>query len=127
MVYIIALIGFFFGLFQFGDVYIGTSFCLFAILVFRIVQNSSTSFVFREWALLLYVLNYLISPAVTYSLSNEVVLYGMKIQQDRYFELALPGILLYSFLAYLTRKRFTLDSQENKRKLLHLNLAGQKR
>ena len=36
------------------------------------------------------------------------------------------GILLYGFLVYLTRKRFTLDSQENKRKLIHLNLASSK-
>jgi hypothetical protein len=37
------------------------------------------------------------------------------------------GIFLYSFLVYLTRKRFTLDSQENQRKLLHLNLATNKK
>jgi hypothetical protein len=36
------------------------------------------------------------------------------------------GIILYGFLVYLTRKRFTLDSQENKRKLVHLNLASSK-
>lgn len=33
------------------------------------------------------------------------------------------GIILYGFLVYLTRKRFTLDSQENQQKLLHLNLV----
>jgi hypothetical protein len=36
------------------------------------------------------------------------------------------GILLYGLLVYLTRKRFTLDSQENQRKLLHLNLVSGK-
>ena len=36
------------------------------------------------------------------------------------------GVLLYGFLVYLTRKRFTLDSQENKRKLVHLNLVSSK-
>ena len=36
------------------------------------------------------------------------------------------GIILYGFLVYLTRKRFTLDSQENKRKLVHLNLVSSK-
>jgi hypothetical protein len=36
------------------------------------------------------------------------------------------GILLYGFLVYLTRKRFTLDSQENQRKLAHLNLVTRK-
>ena len=36
------------------------------------------------------------------------------------------GVLLYGFLVYLTRKRFTLDSQENQRKLLYLNLAKSK-
>jgi hypothetical protein len=32
------------------------------------------------------------------------------------------GILLYGFLVYLTRKRFTMDSHENKSKLIHLQL-----
>ena len=36
------------------------------------------------------------------------------------------GILMYGFLVYLTRKRFTLNSHENQRKLLHLNLASKK-
>jgi hypothetical protein len=36
------------------------------------------------------------------------------------------GMLIYGVLVYLTRKRFTLDSQENQRKLLHLNLASSK-
>jgi hypothetical protein len=36
------------------------------------------------------------------------------------------GIILYGFLVYLTRKRFTLDSQENQRKLIHLNLMSSK-
>jgi hypothetical protein len=36
------------------------------------------------------------------------------------------GLMLYGLLVYLTRKRFTLDSQENHRKLLHLNLATKK-
>jgi len=36
------------------------------------------------------------------------------------------GIILYGFLVYLTRKRFTLDSHENKRKLVHLNLVSSK-
>jgi hypothetical protein len=35
-------------------------------------------------------------------------------------------IILYGFLVYLTRKRFTLDSQENQRKLIHLNLMSSK-
>jgi len=36
------------------------------------------------------------------------------------------GILLYGFLVFITRKRFTLDSQDNKRKSLHLNLVKSK-
>jgi hypothetical protein len=32
------------------------------------------------------------------------------------------GILLFGFLVYLTRKRFSMDSAENQRKLSHLNL-----
>jgi len=36
------------------------------------------------------------------------------------------GMLLFGFLVYLTRKRFTLDSQENQRKLAHLNLVSRK-
>jgi hypothetical protein len=36
------------------------------------------------------------------------------------------GMLIYGILVYLTRKRFTLDSQENRRKLIHLNLVSSK-
>ena len=37
------------------------------------------------------------------------------------------GILVFGAIVYFTRKRFTLDSQENQRKLLHLNLATSKK
>lgn len=36
------------------------------------------------------------------------------------------GILLFGFLVSLSRQRFTLDSQENQRKLLHLTLPTKK-
>jgi hypothetical protein len=37
------------------------------------------------------------------------------------------GVIVFGAVVYLTRKRFTLDSQENKRKLLHLNLVTTKK
>jgi hypothetical protein len=67
-----------------------------SFLILRIVFVSNISFAFREWALFLYCLNYLISPAITYKLNPGLVKYPMKIPSDDYFSLAFPGFLLFA-------------------------------
>lgn len=84
-----------------NDFYEAIVFCILILLLYRIFFYSSISFVFREWTLLLYAINYLVSPIITYQLPQEQVRYGMKITFDEYFNLALPGYLLFAIGLYL--------------------------
>lgn len=83
----------------------------FSIIIFiEIILNANNRFVFREWALLLYAINYLVAPAITYNLSEDQVEYGMKLISDQYFELALPGFLCFAYGMYLLpTKIFQVD------------------
>ena len=79
-----------------SDVYFGLSYAIAIILVLEILLYSNQKFVFREWALLLYAINYLVAPAITYNLPEGQVLYGMKLVSDKYYSLALPGFVFLS-------------------------------
>ncbi len=104
------IIGFFLGLLQFNDLYQGTAVGIFLTLIYRITFKSSEQFVFREWALILYTLNYLIAPAITYQLPEEQVTYGMQIPPDEYFNLALPGFIFFALgMFILPTKIFKID------------------
>ena len=63
----------------------------------QIFLKSNNSFMFREWALFLYASNYLFSPAITYQLNSDQVIYAMKVPSVEYFTLAFPGFLLFMF------------------------------
>ena len=107
------IIGFFLGLLQFNDVYQGAAVGIFIVLIYRIIFKSSNQFVFREWALILYTLNYLIAPAITYQLPEEQVTYGMQIPPDDYFNLSLPGFLFFALgMFILPTKIFKIDYQK---------------
>ena len=97
------------------------SFCIFIFLIKELIFASNERFVFREWALLLYALNYLIAPAITYGLSEEQVRYAMKIPSDLYFSLALPGFFLLALGMYIIpTKIFQIHTKEiNKGALLN--------
>ena len=84
-----------------NDFYEAIVFCILILLLYRIFFYSSISFVFREWTLFLYAINYLVSPIITYHLPQEKVLYGMKINFDQYFNLALPGFIFFAVGLYL--------------------------
>lgn len=101
---------FFSGLLIFDDLYESVIFGIFLLLIYRILAESSKIFVFREWALLLYAINYLLAPAITYRLPEDQVTYGMKIPFDEYFGLALPGFILFSIGMYaLPTRIFQID------------------
>lgn len=76
-----------------SDVYYGLSYAIAIILALEILLNSNQKFVFREWALLLYAINYLVAPAITYNLPEDQILYGMKVVSDQYYILAIPGFI----------------------------------
>ncbi|MFM7683604.1 MAG: hypothetical protein ACKO7P_12810 [Bacteroidota bacterium] len=107
------IIGFVIGLLRFNDLFQGASVGIFLFLIYRLIFKSSNLFVFREWALILYSLNYLIAPAITYQLPEEQVTYGMLIPPDEYFNLALPGFLFFALGMYiLPNKIFKIDYQK---------------
>jgi hypothetical protein len=82
-----------FGVFIFPEIYAALAFGLTVSIALQIFLKSNESFMFREWALFLYASNYLLSPAITYQLNPDKVLYAMKIPSDTYFSLAFPGFL----------------------------------
>lgn len=98
-IYLIFLTVLGFGIFQ--DVYQAVAFGLTLSIAVQIILRSNDSFVFREWALLLYAVNYLLSPAVTYNLSSIKITNYMKIPSESYFTLAVPGFLLFAFGMFL--------------------------
>lgn len=92
-------ISFLFYLFDF-PVFTSLTIGVFIYLISRLLFKSRTTFAFRELTLFLYAINYLISPAITYSLDQSLVKYPMKIPADEYFILAFPGFILFSLGIY---------------------------
>ncbi len=79
----------------FPDFYSAAAFGVTIGIAIRILLGSTQTFVFREWSLLLYAVNYLLSPAITYKIESEKISYAMKISSDSYFSLAIPGFLFF--------------------------------
>lgn len=94
------LLGFLFGYFQYNGIYPGLSYAIVAWLIYKILFLSSEAFVFREFTLLLYSLNYLIAPNQTYLLAEEKIRYGMKIPPEVYFPLAFSGFICFALGMY---------------------------
>jgi hypothetical protein len=84
-----------------SDVHFGLSYAIAIILALEILMYSNQKFVFREWALLLYAINYLVAPAITYNLPEGQVQYGMKVVSDQYYTLALPGFVFLAIGMYV--------------------------
>ncbi len=93
MTFVWSLIGFLFGALAFSDIYSSLSFAGFFFILYRLFNKSSDVIVFREFAIFLYILNYLISPIISYSLPTELIVYEMKLPKDSYLFIAFWGIL----------------------------------
>jgi hypothetical protein len=89
--------GFFFllGYFLLGDIFFAFSIGITGYFFIQILINSNRIFAFREWALFLYSVNYLFSPAITYQYNQSLVLNPMKIESVDYFAIAIPGFLCF--------------------------------
>ncbi len=57
----------------------------------RLFNNMSSSLAFREFFFMLYAVNFLISPAISFQLSQELFLYRMRIKPEAYFLIMLPA------------------------------------
>jgi hypothetical protein len=85
---------------------VGIMIYLTGFLIFKSIH----SFAFRELALLLYAINYLLSPAITYAFDSIDNSFPMKIASDRYFALAIPGFIFFTIGMYsIKTKCFGID------------------
>jgi hypothetical protein len=78
-----------------SEFYISFSLSLFLTLFTRFITISNYSLAFREFVLLLYALNYLLSPSISYLLGGRVTYYNLKLSPEYYFDLAIPGFILF--------------------------------
>jgi hypothetical protein len=78
-----------------GEVYYAAAMGISGYFLIQIIVESTRVFAFREWALFLYAVNYLFSPAITYQFNQALLTYPMKIPAADYFSLAIPGFLLF--------------------------------
>lgn len=82
--------------------------------VINMVMNLNNTIAFREYILVMYGLNYLFSPALTYQVTQELSFYNMKIPESTYFSMAIPAMFclhlgLFSIKTKIFKTRFTLD------------------
>lgn len=115
-----------------GEVYYAASIGISGYFLIQLIVESTRVFAFREWALFLYALNYLFSPAITYQFDQTLLTYPMKIAAVDYFALAIPGFLCFYAGMYLFKTRiFTpsmgkvkLDAKNNENILINFVVFG---
>jgi hypothetical protein len=78
-----------------SELYFSFSLSLFLAILIRFITISNNIFVFREFVLLLYALNYLLSPSISFLLGEKVTIYNLKLSPEAYFNLAIPGFVLF--------------------------------
>lgn len=114
------------------DVYQSTAITIALILFSELLHKSNKQFAFREWVLLLYAINYLVAPTITYNLPEDDIQYGMKLVSDQYFELAIPGFLCFTMGMFIFKTNiFKVDfskvnasSAVNEKFLLQITIFG---
>ncbi len=77
------------------EIYISFAVTLFICIFIRFITISNNCLAFREFALLLYALNYLVSPSISFLLGQRITSYNLKINAEAYFNLAIPGFVLF--------------------------------
>jgi hypothetical protein len=93
------------GYFALGEVYYAAAIGIAGYFLIQIIFESTRVFAFREWALFLYAINYLFSPAITYQFDQALLTYPMKIEAADYFSIAIPGFLCFYAGMYLFKTR----------------------
>jgi len=88
-----------FGLSMLGSV----SILIFVYYLLEFIRKTNECIALREFIMLLFTLNYLFSPALMYLGLEKYQYYGMKIDQQAYFTLALPSVFLLHKGLYIYR------------------------
>jgi hypothetical protein len=88
-----------------GEIYFAAAIGISGYFLIQIIVESTRTFAFREWALFLYAVNYLFSPAITYQLDQAFITYPMKIGAAEYYALAIPGFLCFYLGMHLFKTR----------------------
>jgi hypothetical protein len=78
-----------------GEVYYATAIGISGYFLVQIIFESTRIFAFRVFAMFLFAINYLFSPAITYQFDQALLNYPMKIPASDYFTLAIPGFLCF--------------------------------
>jgi len=78
-----------------NDFYFSFSFSLLISIFIRFINSSNNILAFREFVLILYSLNYLVSPSISFLLGEKVTAYNLKLSPEVYFNLAIPGFIFF--------------------------------
>lgn len=96
------------------------------------LQRLNYTIAFREYILMMYGLNYLFSPALTYEVTQNIAVFKMRLNPEMYFSVAIPAMLclhigLFSLKTKIFQYRFYTDrfqSYLNERLLFKWLIAG---
>ncbi|MDQ6608214.1 MAG: hypothetical protein M3Y85_00110 [Bacteroidota bacterium] len=78
--------------------------------VIYFLSNLNNSIAFREYILVMYGLNYLFAPALTFELTQQISIYKMRLDPAEYFGMAIPAIFfLHAGLFSIKTKIFTYN------------------
>jgi hypothetical protein len=130
--FIYFIVFFILGYFTLGEVYYAAAIGISGYLLMQIIVESTRVFAFREWALFLYALNYLFSPAITYQLDQTLLTYPMKIEAADYFAIAIPGFLCFYLGMHFFKTRIfkprlekvKIDAKNNESLLVNFVVVG---
>ncbi len=79
-----------------------TALLLGIMYILNLFFASSNTIAFREFTLVMYAVNYLLSPSILYNYNDaEFMPYRMELQPDEYFSVAIPGIFAFHFGLFL--------------------------
>jgi hypothetical protein len=120
------------GYFVLGKVYYAAAIGISGYFLIKIIFESTRVFAFREWALFLYAINYLFSPAVTYQFDQALLTYPMKIGAADYYALAIPGFLCFYVGMHLSKTqifnprmdKIKRDARNNESLLINFVIIG---
>jgi hypothetical protein len=120
------------GFLTLGEVYFAAAIGISGYFLIQIIVESTRVFAFREWALFLYAVNYLFSPAITYQFDQALLTYPMKIPAADYFAIAIPGFLcLYAGMYFFNTRIFyprldkvKRDARNNESLLVNFVVVG---